>query len=127
MKKLLSAILFVCLACVPLSALAEPLSPAPWDHHRAHRIFINANNGGEVNPAGVLTVRDGKSATISIRPHDGYAVKKVIVDGKDVGPVRRYRFTDVHDSHRVQVVFERVHRFGWQRDDRQDNNHHDRH
>jgi len=127
MKKLMSAIVFLCLVCLPLSALAGPLTPASWDHHREHRIFISANNGGEVNPDGVITVRDGKSATIKIKPHNGYVVKKVIVDGRDVGPVKHYKFSNVHDSHRVKVVFERVHRIGWQHNDKHDNRHRDRH
>ena len=123
MKKLMAAILFFCLVSVPLSALAGPLYPASFGHHRDNRIFITANNGGEVNPDGMITVRDGKSVAIRIKPHDGYVVKKVLVDGRDVGRVKLYKFYNVRDSHRVQVVFERVHRFGWPHND----GHRDRH
>lgn len=121
MKRFMSAVLFFCLVCLPLSALANP-HQQQYGHHEQHRVFVSANNGGEVSPDGAISVREGRSVTIHIRPHFGYVVKKVIVDGKNVGPVNRYRLSDIDEAHRVHVVFERAHHFGGHQNDR-----HDRH
>ena len=113
MKKLMSLLLVCCLLCLPATALADRHHPdyghgsAPFRHK--HAIDVSSNEGGHVSPAGHIVAREGESLTIHIRPHHGYRVARVIVDGENIGPQERYHFSHIHRSHRVHVVFARIH------------------
>jgi len=111
----MSIILVFCLLCLPATALADRHRHGP-DHgpghgpfQRKHSVNVSSNGGGRVSPDGHITVREGESLTIHIRPHSGYRVAKVIVDGRNVGSRQSYHFSHIRNSHRVHVVFERVH------------------
>lgn len=76
-------------------------------------IDVTSTAGGVVVPgtpseggSGTVTVVSGGSQTFYITGSDGYQVKKVVVDGVDVGAVPSYRFTDVTDSHTLAAEFE---------------------
>lgn len=113
MKKLMSLMLVFCLLCLPATALADRHHHGPDHGHgpfqRKHSVNVSSNDGGRVSPAGHVMVREGESLTIHIRPHRGYRVAKVIVDGENVGSRQSYHFSHIHRSHRVHVVFAREH------------------
>ena len=46
--------------------------------------------------------------TYKFTPNDGYVISKVIVDGKDVGRVSSYTFSNVKANHTLRVVFEKM-------------------
>ncbi len=131
MKRLIHAVLIFCLVFTPFTILAQ--SPVSARDHHEYRIVVHSNYGGTVNPEGRITVSGGESAHIRIHPNNGYVIKRVIVDGEDVGPVHNYKFRNIHESHRVYVEFERKHHrgggyfgLGYDRDEgghQQDNDH----
>lgn len=60
---------------------------------------------GTISPEGKSTVREGGEIEYTITPKGGYTVKAVYVDGKSVGPVGTYSFTDVKANHNISVDF----------------------
>lgn len=103
--------LILCLVCVPLTAWANPHNNHhPSDRHRHHEsqrftIDISSNHGGNVTPRGHLSLHRGESVSVHIRPHKGYRIERVIVDGRNIGPVREYTFSHVRRSHKIFVDF----------------------
>ena len=71
-------------------------------------ITATASTGGEIDPAGVSKVQYSKSITYTITPDAGYAIKSVLVDGKDVGSVSEYTFKNVTKKHTIHAIFEQV-------------------
>ncbi|MEG1908307.1 MAG: PASTA domain-containing protein [Oscillospiraceae bacterium] len=88
------------LITVTISKGDEP-SPSPT----GHEISVTAGKGGSVSPAGRVSVEDGRDQTFTITPNDGYEIKEVKIDGKDVGAVSSYTFTKVTGTHTVYAVF----------------------
>ena len=70
-----------------------------------HTINASAGTGGSISPSGSTTVTEGSSKTFTITANDGYAVSNVLVDGKSVGAVGSYTFTNVTSSHTISAVF----------------------
>lgn len=68
---------------------------------------INASDGygGSITPEGVISVKAGASQTFSIKPRSGYRIRSVIVDGKSVGRVSSYTFTNVRANHTIRATF----------------------
>ena len=63
----------------------------------------NTKNGDvTVSPE---TAKKGDTVTITVTPDKGYAVAKVLVDGKSVGSVKSYTFKNVTKDHTIEVVF----------------------
>lgn len=62
--------------------------------------------GGSVSPS--VTVNQGASATFYITPNKGYEISDVIVDGKSVGAVPSYQFTNVNQNHTIYVKFKLI-------------------
>lgn len=60
---------------------------------------------GSISPSGWTSVRHGWDQTFTITPDKGYAVAKVLVDGKSVGSVKSYTFKNVTKDHTIEVVF----------------------
>ena len=60
---------------------------------------------GSISPSGWTSVRHGWDQTFTITPDKGYAVAKVLVDGKSVGSVKSYTFKNVTTDHTIEVVF----------------------
>ena len=119
-------LLAVCLMCASLSVFAQPFDPdrypeSPEQHHpdrhpgppdqhypekhRQYPIDISASHGGYVSPEGRVHVREGESLFVSIRPERGFVVNKVVVDGRNIGPVRDYRLPHVERPHSIYVEF----------------------
>ena len=70
-----------------------------------HTIRAISGLNGSVSPSGWTSVRHGWDQTFTITPDKGYAVAKVLVDGKSVGSVKSYTFKNVTKDHTIEVVF----------------------
>ena len=74
-------------------------------YYTYHTIKATAGTNGSISPSGWTSVRDGRDQTFTITPDKGYAVAKVLVDGKSVGAVKSYTFKNVTKDHTIEVVF----------------------
>ena len=72
-----------------------------------HTIFATAGQGGAVEPAGSTTVNEGDSRTVAITPTTGYRMLDVQVDGKGVGAVDSYTFSNITADHTLQATFQK--------------------
>lgn len=76
------------------------------DRPKTYTITASASSeNGTITPAGKSTVKEGESLFYTITPKSGYAVKTVYVDGKAVGWMDSFHFTDVRDNHTISVDF----------------------
>jgi hypothetical protein len=64
-----------------------------------------SGTGGAISPAGTSSVSSGGSKTFTITPQTGYSIANVIVDGKSVGAVTNYTFSNVTASHSIAATF----------------------
>lgn len=60
---------------------------------------------GTITPDGKSTVTEGGGILYTITPKSGYTIKAVYVDGKSVGAVSSYRFTDIKANHNISADF----------------------
>lgn len=67
-----------------------------------------ANTGGSIFPSGEITIRSNETITVNILPNYGYVVKDVIIDGKSVGAVKKYTFSDINADTYINVEFSKV-------------------
>jgi len=72
-----------------------------------YTITASAGSGGSISPSGAVTVKSGDSATFTITPNSGYVISDVKVDGKSVGVVTSYTFTNVTANHTIEATFEK--------------------
>ena len=70
-----------------------------------HTIRASAGVNGTISPAGWTSVGEGGEQTFTITPDAGYAVAKVLVDGRSVGAVTSYTFRNVTQDHTIEAVF----------------------
>ena len=68
-------------------------------------ITASADQGGVITPNGTVTVAKGESATFAIAASAGYEISDVTVDGKSVGKVESYTFSDVSANHTIEAKF----------------------
>ena len=85
---------------VELRPIEEPV-PATYT------ITASAENGGSISPNGTTTVNEGDDLTFTIRANSNYDINEVYVDGKSVGSVSRYTFSDVSEDHTIRATFTR--------------------
>ena len=71
-------------------------------------ITPSAGSHGQISPSVPVTVPRGGSQIFSITSDPGYRIKDVVVDGKSVGPVPSYTFTNVHDDHKIKATFKQT-------------------
>lgn len=74
-------------------------------YYTYHTIKATAGTNGSISPSGWTSVLHGWDQTFTITPDKGYAVAKVLVDGKSVGSVKSYTFKNVTKDHTIEVVF----------------------
>ena len=72
-----------------------------------YQITATAGEGGNISPAGKVTVESGKTQTFTITANNGYNIKDVKVDGISVGKVNSYEFENVTKNHQIAVEFEK--------------------
>ncbi len=70
-----------------------------------YTITATAGTGGSISPTGSVSVREDLDKTFTITPDKGYVIANVIVDGKSVGAVKSYTFTDVSKKHTIKAAF----------------------
>lgn len=70
-------------------------------------ITASAGAGGAISPAGTSSVGAGGSMKFSITPATGYRIVGVTVDGKNIGAVSSYTFTNVSANHKIAATFKR--------------------
>lgn len=72
-----------------------------------HRIDVTSGKGGSISPNGSVDVEDGEDATFTITPDEGYVIREVKVDGKNIGATTQYNFTNVTGNHTIYAVFDK--------------------
>ncbi len=76
------------------------------DQPRTYTITAATSSGnGTITPAGKSTVKEGEGILYTMTPESGYAVSNVYVDGKPVGWMNSFNFTDVRENHTISVDF----------------------
>lgn len=96
------------MSCVPLAiTVVEP----PADMNDYHKITVNYNEGGKIEPHGVegeVWVKNGESPTFTITPDQGYHIKDVKVNGESKGAITEYTFNNVtNDDNTITATFEK--------------------
>ena len=92
-------------AWAALPGTAFPYSGSIGGGYTYYTIKATAGVNGSISPTGNVSVREGRDQTFTITPDKGYAVAKVLVDGKSVGSVKSYTFKNVTKDHTIEVVF----------------------
>lgn len=60
---------------------------------------------GSISPSGTVSVISGANQSFTISPAANYKISGVKVDGKSIGAVSSYTFTDVSAHHTIAVTF----------------------
>lgn len=72
-----------------------------------YKIVSDCEEGGRISPNGEIKVKENESKEFTIRPDEGYKIKYVEIDGKNIGIQESYIFRDIKENHRIHAVFER--------------------
>jgi hypothetical protein len=72
-----------------------------------------SGTGGKISPAGTSSVSSGSGKTFSITPAIGYRITDVTVDGKSIGAVNSYTFSNVAANHTIVATFKKAWLWLW--------------
>ena len=106
---------------IVLKAGSQGFSPFAlvWEEKiPTYTITATSNGNGSITPAGVTTVQEGGSQSYTIKADSGYHISDVKVNGKSVGAVESYTFTNVQSNQTIEVTFSRKQlrrRWRWRR------------
>lgn len=79
------------------------------EQNRTYTLHASVSSpDGTIIPGGKSVVPEGSGILYTIVPASGYYIDDVYVDGKSVGAVSSYRFTDVKAEHTVSVNFRAI-------------------
>ena len=72
-----------------------------------YTVTASSNDGGEIDPEGVITVTHGEDLHFDILPDeaDGYEIQDVLVDGQSIGAVASHTFENIAIDHTIEAVF----------------------
>jgi len=70
-----------------------------------YTITSTASVGGTISPSGTATIIEYGSRTYTITPGTGYEIGDVLVDGKSVGKVTEYAFSEILSNHSIEARF----------------------
>ncbi len=71
---------------------------------KKYKITVETTKHGKITPS-TVSVEKGSDQTFKIIPDEGYEIEDVIVDGKSVGAVESYTFSDVTETHKIKATF----------------------
>ncbi len=71
----------------------------------SYTIAAAAGSNGTISPSGTVGVTAGASQAFAIAADANYEIADVLVDGKSVGAVASYEFTNVSSNHSIAVSF----------------------
>lgn len=83
----------------------SPVSSTSYKLGTVYTISASAGANGSISPAGNTGVVQTGSKTYTITPASGYKVSDVVVDGKSVGAVTSYTFSNVGGNHTISASF----------------------
>jgi len=94
---------------IPVEEEEEPIPTLTWMIVYM-RLFKTYDITADASEGGTITTNDAaprynEDITYTITPDDGYMIADVLVDGKSVGAVSEYTFTDVRKKHSIEAVF----------------------
>lgn len=75
-----------------------------------YTITASAGTGGTISPSASVTVSKGTNQTFRMTPKTGYRVSKVLVDGRSVGALSSYTFSNVAANHKISAQYRRASR-----------------
>ena len=73
-----------------------------------YTITASAGAGGSITQSGKVSVQSGKSASFTVVANKDYEVEDVKVDGKSIGSVGVYTFTNVKANHTIEATLRRT-------------------
>jgi hypothetical protein len=73
-----------------------------------YTIGASAGTGGSISPAGNIAVAHGAGQKFTMTPNSGQKIKDVLVNGKSVGAVSTYTFSNVTSNQTISVSFETI-------------------
>ena len=73
-----------------------------------YTINASVGLGGSINNLGLVNFSYGSNQTYTITPNSGYEVSDVLVDGKSVGAITTYTFSDITGSHTISATFSAI-------------------
>ncbi|MBR6452044.1 MAG: InlB B-repeat-containing protein [Lachnospiraceae bacterium] len=72
---------------------------------KSYVMSSKAGAGGKITPAVSAAVPEGSSVNYAITPDPGYYIQDVKVDGKSVGALASYAFTNIQANHTIEASF----------------------
>lgn len=80
-------------------------TPSSSSNTNEFQIVASAGDNGTINPSGDLTLSQGNNQTFRINAKTGYHIADLFVDGKSIGPVASYTFTQIDANHTINATF----------------------
>jgi hypothetical protein len=70
-----------------------------------YTITASAGSNGSILPSGAVLVNGGTSKTFTITPKSGYKVYRVLLNGKSIGAVKSYTFSNIIANQTIRAEF----------------------
>lgn len=78
---------------------------ATFQRAQTYTITAAVSSGGKIVPEGKSTVSEDSGISYVIIPQEGFVINAVYVDGKSVGAISSYSFSDVKGDHTISADF----------------------